>query len=143
VNEAIQLDWPDVDFDNLLVKLHGKGAKERLVPFSFELRRVLWRWKQGCEGCEIVFATRTRQRLGQRNCHRDVRNLCRRLGIKIPERMLHAFRHSFSLNYERKGGNAFALQRVLGHSDLTMTRKYVNLAVGDLQAAHENLTLLR
>jgi len=41
-----ELRWPDVDFDNLLLKLHGKGAKDRLVPFSFELRRHLWRWKQ-------------------------------------------------------------------------------------------------
>jgi integrase len=40
--EAMGLRWPDVDFDNLLLKLHGKGAKDRLVPFSFELRRHLY-----------------------------------------------------------------------------------------------------
>ncbi len=37
--EALGLCWSDVDMDNLLLKLHGKGGKDRLVPFSFELRR--------------------------------------------------------------------------------------------------------
>ncbi len=52
--EAMGLRWQDVDFDNLLLKLHGKGAKDRLVPFSFELRRHLWHWHQLCKW-DLVF----------------------------------------------------------------------------------------
>lgn len=44
--EAMAAMWTDVDFDNLLIKLHGKGGKDRLVPFSLELRRHLWPWKR-------------------------------------------------------------------------------------------------
>jgi len=46
IDEALGLRRGDVDFDNLLLKVRGKGRKERLVPFSFELRRLLFRWEQ-------------------------------------------------------------------------------------------------
>src|SRR5258705_12457212 len=42
IGEATALRWPDVDFGNLLIRLQGKGRKDRAVPFSFELRRHLW-----------------------------------------------------------------------------------------------------
>lgn len=54
-SEAMALRWSDVDFDNLLLKLHGKGAKDRLVPVSFELRRHLYRWRQ-LNKFDLVFA---------------------------------------------------------------------------------------
>lgn len=46
IEEALNLREGDVDVDNLLLKVRGKGRKERLVPISFELRRVLFRWGQ-------------------------------------------------------------------------------------------------
>jgi integrase/recombinase XerD len=107
--EALTLLWADVDFDNLLLKLHGKGAKDRLVPFSFELRRHLWRWKQ-LNRWDLVFPTRRGQRMGRRNELRGVK----RLGIAAPERTIHAFRHTFAVNYLRRGGSVFHLQKVLG-----------------------------
>ena len=39
ITETLELKWADVDFDNLLMKLHGKKDKERMVPFSFERKR--------------------------------------------------------------------------------------------------------
>ena len=72
---------------------------------------------------------------------RDMKRLCKRLGFDPPARTLHAFRHSFAVNYLRRGGNVFHLQRVLGHSSLEMTRRYGNLLTEDLQAVHERITL--
>jgi integrase len=46
-------------------------------------------------------------------------------------------RHSFALNFLRNGGNVFALQRIMGHSDLSMTRRYIALTEGDIQGQHE------
>jgi integrase/recombinase XerD len=73
---------------------------------------------------------------------RDVRKLCTRLGIERPERVLHAFRHTFSVNYVRKGGSVFHLQKSLGHSSLEMSRRYANLMTEDLQAIHQRVSLL-
>jgi integrase len=53
---------------------------------------------------QLVFATRHGKKLGRRNVLRDVKLLCRRLGIASPERTLHAFRHTFALHYLRKVG---------------------------------------
>ena len=141
ISEAIGLQWADVDFDNLLLTLHGKGAKDRVVPFSFELRRHLWRWRQ-VNRWDYVFTTTQGRHIAHRNTLRDVRNLCRALGVEPPARLLHAFRHTFAVNYIRRGGSVFHLQKVLGHSTLEMTRRYANLVTTDLSAVHERLSLL-
>ena len=55
----------------------------------------------------------------------------------------HTLRHNFAVNYLRAGGNVFCLQRILGHSTLEMTDRYVrNLGIEDLQAVHNKLSLL-
>jgi integrase/recombinase XerD len=122
---ATGLRWPDVDFDNLLLKLHGKGAKDRLDPFSFELRCHLYRWKQ-LNRWDLVFPTRQGQHMGRRNDLRGVKLLCKRLGIVDPARTVHAFRHTFAVNYLRRGGSVFRLQKVLGHSSMIWTEACPN-----------------
>jgi integrase/recombinase XerD len=141
INEALGLEWKHVDFDNMLVTLHGKGAKDRTVPFSFELRRYLWKWKQQTKW-ETVFPGRNGQKLGRRDVLRDVKNLCKALSIAVPERTLHAFRHTFALHYLRNGGSVFHLQKSLGHSSLEMSRRYSNLETSDLQQVHRRVSLL-
>jgi integrase/recombinase XerD len=90
----------------------------------------------------LLFANRNETLLGRRNVLRDVKLLCRELGFEPPARTLHSTRHTFAVGYLRRGGNVFALQRVMGHSDLETTRKYVNMTTADLQAVHEWVTLL-
>jgi integrase/recombinase XerD len=79
VSEAISLHIEKIDFDNLLIYLEGKGRKERAVAFSYELRKVLWRWR-GTRQNGLLFATREGTKLGRRNVLRDFKRLCRRLG---------------------------------------------------------------
>ena len=88
IDEALSLKWADIDFDNLLMTLHGKGSKDRKIPFSLELRKLLFRFKHEHS---LVFPTRDGERWSYRNCHRDVRRLCVRLSIVAPERLLHSF----------------------------------------------------
>ena len=51
-------------------------------------------------------------------------------------------RHTCAVNYLRKGGGVFHLQKMLGHSTLEMTRRYANLMTEDLQAIHQMVSLL-
>lgn len=141
ISEALDLRWADVDFDNLLLTLHGKGARDRKVPYSFELRRLLFRLKQN-SSFERVFCTQSGGSILRLNVLRDVKLLCNRLGFVAPERSLHAFRHSFALHYLRNGGSTFHLQKCLGHSSLDMTRRYANLTTEDLSAIHQRVSLL-
>ncbi len=144
ISEALALRVSDVDMDNLLVTFDGKGRKRRIVPFSLCLRKALYRHiaeaKMRPEA--LVFAARAGTLLSRNNVLRDVKTVCAELGSAAPARTLHAFRHTFAVNYIRRGGSVFHLQKVLGHSSLEMTRRYANLATGDLQAIHENISLL-
>jgi integrase/recombinase XerD len=80
--------------------------------------------------------------VGRMTSLRGVKLLCEQLGFAPPGRTLHAFRHTFAVNYLRRGGSVFHLQKVLGHSSLEMTRRYANLVTADLQAVHERVSLL-
>lgn len=79
----------------------------------------------------------------RRNVIRDVKLRCQKLGFTPPARTLHSFRHTFAVNYIRRDGSVFHLQKVLGHSTLEMSRRYANLSTVDLQAMHERISLLK
>jgi integrase/recombinase XerD len=144
ITEALTLRVSDLDMDNLLITLDGKGRKQRVVPFSFELRKALFRYIRDYERKPdlLLLASRNETRLGRRVMLRDVKLLCERLGFNPPGRTLHAFRHTFAVNYIRRGGSVFHLQKCLGHSTLEMTRRYANLMTEDLQKVHERVSLL-
>jgi integrase/recombinase XerD len=144
ISEVLGLRCADCDLDNLLFTVTGKGRKTRRIPFSLELRRVLARYiMYYCPRQEdFVLASRDGHRLGRRDCLRDVKQQCRRLGFMPPERTIHAFRHTYATNYLRRGGSVAFLQRLLGHSDIQTTMAYVHLATEDLQAVHQQISLL-
>jgi integrase/recombinase XerD len=132
-----------VDMDNLLITVIGKGDKQRTIPFSYQLRRLLYHYRtkttKTSRVYDLVFATSTGTALTPRNAHHTVRCCCKRLRIETPPRLLHSLRHLFATTYLRQGGNVFALQRVLGHTSLEMTRRYVSLQTEDLVEQHRSL----
>ena len=145
IDEVLSLHVADCDLDNLLLTITGKGNKQRRVPFSFELRKVLVKFLTDFprHERELVLSTRHGRKLGRRVVLRDVKLLCQNvLGFDPPARTLHACRHTFAVNYLRRGGSVFHLQKVLGHSSLDMTRRYANLMTEDLQAVHQRVSLL-
>jgi integrase/recombinase XerD len=142
ISEALDVHVSDCDLDNLLITLNGKGRKQRKVPFSFELRRVLFRYTRDMPAHVLLLSTGRGCQLDRHDVGRDVRLLCAKLHIDPPVRILHAFRHTCAINYLRKGGSVFHLQKMLGHSSLEMTRRYANLMTEDLQAVHQKCSLL-
>lgn len=141
IEEALGITRGDTNLDDLLIRVFGKGRKARLVPMSFELRKVLFRFLSTHEH-ELVFCTHDGGRLGRRDMLRDLKKLCKVLGFSPPRRTLHAVRHTFAYNYIRRGGSQFHLMKILGHTSLEMTKKYVNLQTEDLQVVHSKLSLL-
>ena len=144
ISEALALTTDDADFDNLVLKVRGKGGKQRLVPFSLEMRKRLWRYRAKVDSqSPRLFCTRNGTQLSQRDMERDLKKLGRRVGITGVRMSPHTFRHTFAINYLRAGGNVFYLQRILGHSTLEMTSRYVrSLGIEDLQAVHDRLSPL-
>jgi integrase/recombinase XerD len=144
ISEALGLRVSDIDLDNMLLMLNGKGRKQRLVPFSFLLRKALHRFiADFLKPDSLLFATQVGIQVRRMTALRSIKLLCENLGFDPPARTLHSFRHCFAANYVRRGGSVFHLQKMLGHSSLEMSRRYASLTTVDLQAAHERLTLLR
>lgn len=141
VNEAFLLEREDLLLDDLLVRLKGKGSKQRLVPISEELRKVLWRFLK-LHNSNYVFPTMQGGKLHYHDTLRDFKQLCDKLGIKGVRTSFHGFRHFYALNHLREGGNVFALQRLLGHSSVVVTQRYVNLETSDLQTVHKKTSIL-
>lgn len=137
----IPKDIFSIDFENLLVKVVGKGNKERIVPISYELRKVLYRFQQR-HSSSLVFCTKQGGRLGYHNTLRDFKNLCKALGVSGVRCSFHTLRHTYALNHLREGGNVFVLQRLLGHSSVVVTQRYVNLETSDLQVSHRKTSIL-
>jgi integrase/recombinase XerD len=144
ISEALSVRVSDVDLENLLVTLDGKGRKQRIVPISFVMRKAVHRFVTdfGLRPHHTLFATTDGIKVRRMTSLRSVQLLCTKLGFTPPARTLHAFRHTFAVNYLRRGGSVFHLQKVLGHSSLEMTRRYANLVTSDLQAVHERVSLL-
>jgi integrase/recombinase XerD len=144
IGEVLKLRVSDINLDDLLVTLDGKGSKQRVVPFSFELRKAIHRYIADFSRKpeSFLFATSAETALHRRNVLRYVKRLCLSLGFNAPARTLHATRHTFATGYLRRGGNVFCLQKVMGHSDLETTKRYAHMTTADLQAVHERLSLL-
>ena len=144
IEEALTLRRADLDFDNLLVTVFGKGRKERRVPFSFELRKVLFRYDQvrarQCSRCELFFPSRQRTGWDQRNSLRGLHIQQGRLGL--PMFGWHRLRHTFATNYLRQGGDIVRLSMVLGHSQITTTQRYLHLLTEDLSASHQKVSIM-
>jgi len=139
ISEALSIRSSDIDLDSLLITLRGKGRKDRKVPISFELRKVLFKY---LEGRDRLFVASTGKPWGRMGALRSVKLHCQKLGFEPPARTLHAFRHTFAINYLRRGGSVFHLQTCLGHASLDMTRRYANLVTEDLQQIHQRVSLL-
>jgi integrase/recombinase XerD len=143
VSEALGLKWSDVNYNDLLLTVHGKGRLDRTIPFSVELRRFFVRYEQRLQfKSDLVFATRDGQPVERRTVNRGLHRLCRDLDIEEPARIVHALRHSFAIGSLRAGASTMHVMRMLGHSNVSQTQKYCNLVVADLQAVHRKVSLL-
>jgi integrase/recombinase XerD len=140
INEALTMRLSDVDWDNLLIRVDGKGNKQRLVPFSVECRKVLYRFTSKHHSFDIVFPTQQGERCSYGNTWRDLQLLFEKLCI--PRAGLHAFRHTFARNYLRYGGNLFYLSKAMGHTNLSVTRRYVRIETEDLQREQHRTSIL-
>jgi site-specific recombinase XerD len=144
ISEILNLHVNEIDLDNCLVTLDGKGQKQRKVPISFELRKAVFRYTTDLEleGQDYLLGTRKGGKLDRHVMSRDIKRLCERLGFDPPARTLHATRHTMASNFIKAGGSVTILQRLLGHSSITTTMMYVHLNTADLSAAVQRTSLL-
>ncbi len=141
ISEVLGLVVADVDFDNLLLRVNGKGGKHRLVPFSFELRKILFRYTRS--KTRLLFGTKNETQVSTVNVGRDIGVLGRKLGMTGVRFSPHTMRHTFAVTFLRNGGDVYVLSRILGHSSITTTTVYLrSLGIETLSMAHQKFSPL-
>ena len=142
LGELTGLTLDNVDFEHFFFLVRGKGDKERVVPFGGQVRRVLRRYvdrfrpEPAYPRVNELFLTSTGLPLQPHSVQSMVRRLGRQAGITDVRCSPHTFRHTFAKQYLMNGGDAFSLQKILGHSSLEVVRTYVNLAFKDVAEQH-------
>jgi integrase/recombinase XerD len=144
IEELLTARTSDFDFDNLLLTVVGKGRKQRKVPFSIELRRLLFRLAQVKDRAsvrsDLMFPARDGGKWEHRNARRSYYCMLKNLGL--PQSGFHLLRHTFATQYLRNGGDVVRLSIILGHSEVSTTMKYLHLLTEDLQRPHHSLSIL-
>lgn len=139
--ELCGMRFRDLDMENYRILVTGKGRKQRYVYFGKNAARHLWKYqaerfpRSKPLPDDYLFV----DNLELRPMNRDsVRQLLSQIGEKagVPGTHPHRFRHTFAVSFLRNGGNVFQLQDLLGHTSLTMCRRYVMLVDNDLKAIH-------
>ena len=144
-SEAVQIKKDDIDYEFKQVRLRSEITKTRVartVPMSdyifIELRK-LFNYEPEEWHNPYLFCTSEGKPLNTLSFRHNIRKVALKTGIYLTP---YDFRHIFATTYIRNGGDAFTLQRIMGHSKPSMTMIYVNLNASDLSVAHKKINVL-
>ena len=146
LSELMGLTIDNIDFGQNCFLVHGKGDKERLVPFGSRVRHILWQYIRNIrpepkfDDINQVLLTDNGYPLRPRAVQVMINRLGLRAGITGVRCSPHTFRHTFAKNYLLLGGDVFSLQRILGHSSLEVVKLYINLATSDISEQHRRFS---
>lgn len=129
ISELTGIDLDDIELRSRLVKVRGKGSKERIVPFGSKAEAAIRAWlevRQANDDVHALFVNYRGERITTRSVRRlfdgYVRTAALRAGISP-----HTMRHSFATHLLNAGADLRGIQELLGHASLSTTQKYTHL----------------
>jgi integrase/recombinase XerD len=140
ISEAVGLSLGDIDFDDSLVRLYGKGSKERIVPFGSSAAQAIdeWfspsgralmapdRWRRRGDA-DAVFLNQRGGRLSRQGAWLVVKKYGQRAGIA--DRLSpHVLRHSCATHLLDHGADLRIVQEMLGHASISTTQVYTKVS---------------
>jgi len=146
LSELTALNMEDVDFEQALIKVSGKGRKERIVPVGIPALKILKDYleRRGSLGKAgnpddrkgPLITGRDNERINPRTVERIVDKYMQRSGSqkKISP---HALRHSFATHLLDAGADLRSIQEMLGHESLSTTQRYTSVSIGRLMEIYD------
>jgi len=136
LSELVNLRLSDVDVRSGVIRVMGKGSKERLVRMGLSTQKVLWEYMEFRDSViEWLWLNDDKEKLTRSGVQQWLREFGRELGMRLYP---HLLRHTFAISFLRNGANVFECQYALGHSSLEMTRRYCQaLGFEDVFKRHE------
>ncbi len=144
VSELAGLNAGDVDFFQTLVRVKGKGDKERIVPVGENALKSVLRYLEmsgqkmdaGSDKNRPLFLNKNGTRLSTRSIARILAGVAKACGISTPVSP-HAFRHSFATHMLDAGADLRVVQELLGHKSLSTTQKYTHVSIDKLMQVYD------
>ncbi|WP_210396500.1 site-specific tyrosine recombinase XerD [Motiliproteus sediminis] len=143
VSELVTLELSHLNLRQGVVRITGKGGKERLVPLGEEAHHWLMRYLRrgrvlllGDGGGEVLFPSRRGTMMTRQTFWYRIKHYAREAGIDKPLSP-HTLRHAFATHLLNHGADLRVVQLLLGHSDLSTTQIYTHIAQQRLQSMHQ------
>jgi len=142
VGELAAVDIDDVDLDQRVVRVMGKGAKERIVPFGAPAARAMADWLAirplvaNDRSGPALFLGRRGRRIDARQVRSAVHELLAHLP-DAPDLGPHGLRHSAATHLLEGGADLRMVQEILGHASLATTQIYTHVSVDRLRRSYE------
>ncbi|WP_342438132.1 tyrosine-type recombinase/integrase [Paenibacillus sp. FSL L8-0436] len=138
LEEAITFGTEDVHWTERVIKVYGKGRKERLVPFSDVLAVHMREYLElrGETDHSVFFVNVDSQPLKRRTIQEEISDYGKLAGIKGVRVSCHTLRYTFARNYVLNGGDVVSLMRIMGHKSLHMAQLYTEMFQADISKQH-------
>ncbi len=143
VSELVGLQVEQVGLNQGIVRVVGKGGKERLVPMGEEALDWLMRYMRGPrtellkgQSSNVLFPSNRSQQMTRQTFWYRIKIYGKRAGIRT-HLSPHTLRHAFATHLLNHGADLRVVQMLLGHSDLSTTQIYTHVASQRMQALHE------
>ncbi len=139
VGELVGLDLNQLDLDLGIVKVMGKGRKERIVPVGSKAAESLKAYlakRAGLSGENALFVNSRGKRLTARSVGRLIKEYTKRSGI-FRRISPHTLRHSFATHLLDAGADIREIQEMLGHASLSTTQRYIHLSPAKLMEVYD------
>lgn len=142
ISEAIGLDLNDLDSD--VIRVVGKGSKERMVPLSGAAIKRIRRYieqrhaflKDDYSEQALFLSVRAGKRLDRRQANRVIAKLAKLAGLPKDVHP-HMLRHSFATHMLEAGADLRSVQELLGHENLTTTQRYTHLDMQHIMQVYD------
>lgn len=143
-SELLNLHANDVHIEDRWTKVMGKGQKERIVPFGNRamklLQRYFYHFRPEPLADDRFFLCYDGRPMSENTIKLIFARLAKRAGVLRLH--IHLLRHTFATRYLTNGGDAFSLQRILGHTTLEMTRRYVDTVAVETYIKRRSLSAM-
>ncbi|MEW6101878.1 MAG: tyrosine recombinase XerC [Candidatus Omnitrophota bacterium] len=137
ISELAGLRVEDIDVIASVIKVMGKGKKERIVPIGDTATKTIRRYlEKRKKESDSLFLNKSGRRMSVRGTRNVVAKYIRKAGIKQGV-SAHTFRHSFATHLLNRGADLRTVQELLGHANLSTTQIYTHLSTERLKNVYD------
>lgn len=136
ISELIGLDLADIEFSERILRIRGKGGKERIVPFGTPVQKLIEEWvaARSINDGPLFVSEKGAERLTVRTVHRVVLRSAQRTGLFGVSP--HTLRHCFATHMLERGAPLRVVQEMLGHDSIATTQRYLSITTDQIKKSY-------